>query len=136
MLGWYYNDLEEKLKMHLKEHFLLIEAISKINILFITKFGSHFYGTASKNSNLDYRGIYLPSLKSLILTKAPQHYSFTTNRDKYAKNTLQDCNIQFRSLYFFFDKLRQGEINAIDVLFAPTNKEYKCNIIHSRRANK
>jgi len=90
-------------------------------ILFITYFGSHLYGTNTEKSDLDFRGVYLPSLKSLILSKAPRHYSFTTS-NKYEKNTSKDCDIQMWSLHFFLDKVRNGETNAIDLLFAPTNK--------------
>jgi predicted nucleotidyltransferase len=49
------------------------------SLLFLTLFGSVLYGTESPGkSDVDARGIFLPSTESLLLNKAPKslHFSY------------------------------------------------------------
>lgn len=53
-------------------------------LLFLTFFGSILYGTATPGkSDVDLRGIFLPSRTSLALNKAPKSlHFFTSNRER------------------------------------------------------
>jgi len=82
-------------------------------LVFATVYGSHLYGTSSQGSDLDVRGVFLPSKKDLLLAKAPQHYNFIDpQRDT-----------SYLSLHYFLKLLTQGETNCLDMFFSYTNKE-------------
>lgn len=81
-------------------------------------FGSHLYGTATENSDRDYKGVFLPSGEDILLQKANSHISESTGKDN-AKNTNQDVDLEMFSLQKFLDLAYKGETVAIDMLHAP-----------------
>jgi len=94
----------------------------KEKILFKTYSGSKLYGTdISGKSDVDIKGVFLPNLNDLILGTAPKHYTFSTG-DKHLKNTAEDIDETYYSLQYFLELVSKGETNAIDMLFAYTNK--------------
>ena len=66
--------------------------------LYLTVFGSHLYGTNTENSDKDYKGIFLPSVKNLILGKKMDSISLTSGNNN-SKNSSEDCDIQFQRGY-------------------------------------
>ena len=94
----------------------------KEKILFKCLSGSYLYGTNSESSDKDYKGVFLPDIKDLILGKAPKHYTSTTGSST-DKNTADDIDETYYSLHYFFDLAAKGDTNAIDILFAYTNKD-------------
>ena len=44
------------------------------------KFGAHLYGTDTKTSDLDYKGIFLPSVEEILLNKIPKCINLSTNK--------------------------------------------------------
>ena len=44
---------------------------SKINgkLIYLSQYGSHLYGLNTENSDLDFRGVYIPNLDDIILHK-------------------------------------------------------------------
>lgn len=94
-------------------------AIEKANefgkLLYITIFGSHLYGTNTENSDKDYKGIFLPSIKSCLLNKQRESYTISTGSN-IGKNSSEDCDIQFWSLQYWLKLLEKGDTNAIDLL--------------------
>lgn len=109
----------------------------KEKILFLTQTGSTLYGTNSENSDLDIKGVFLPNIEDLILIKAPRFYSYTSSKDNQ-KNTKDDVDITVYSLQYFLELVSKGETNALDLLYAYTNKnavifkdEYWNNIINN-----
>jgi predicted nucleotidyltransferase len=91
-------------------------------ILFKCLGGSYLYGTNSKSSDKDYKGVFLPHLHDLILGKAPKHYTSTTGSST-DKNTAEDIDETYYSLQYFLELAAKGDTNAIDILFAYTNYE-------------
>ena len=91
-------------------------------LLFLSLFGSSLYGTQSPGkSDVDIRGIFLPSTASLQLQEAPKslHYSTGTNAHR---NTAQDVDIDLWSVqHWLLNLLSAGDIGALDVLFAPSH---------------
>ena len=90
-------------------------------ILFKCIVGSYLYGTNSENSDIDIKGVFLPKLNDLILGKAPKHYTFSTGNSNN-KNTKDDVDETYYSLHYFLELAAKGDTNAIDLLFAYTNK--------------
>ena len=90
-------------------------------ILFKCLGGSYLYGTNSESSDKDYKGVFLPNLKDLILGKAPKHYTSTTGSFN-ERNSSDDIDETYYSLHYFLELAGKGDTNAIDILFAYTNE--------------
>ena len=82
------------------------------------KFGAHLYGTATTRSDVDYRGVFLPSREEILLGEIPKCRSHTTG-DNTSKNTARDVDEEIYSLHHFIDLACRGEIAAMDMLHAP-----------------
>lgn len=89
-------------------------------LLFLTKFGSHLYGTNGPNSDTDVKGIFLPSKKSLILGNRCDHLTFSTGTDA-GKNSSEDIDIQIWSIHYFLHLVQLGDTNALDLLYSISN---------------
>lgn len=94
----------------------------KEQILFKSLVGSYLYGTNSESSDKDYKGVFLPNLNDLILGKAPKHYTSTTGSFN-ERNSSDDIDETYYSLQYFLELAAKGDTNAIDILFAYTNKD-------------
>ncbi len=94
----------------------------KGTLLYLIKFGSHLYGTNTENSDTDYKGIFLPHAKNLILEHKCRSITQHTASDN-AKNISDDVDIDLWSLQHWLDLLKKGDTNAIDMLFSYTNKD-------------
>jgi hypothetical protein len=78
-------------------------------------FGSHMYGLNTPNSDMDYKGIYLPELDDLLLGTAAKHISNSTGDDS-SRNTADDIDDDWYSLGEFMKLAKQGETVALDML--------------------
>ena len=91
-------------------------------LLFLTLFGADLYGTATAGkSDVDVRGIFLPSMKSLALHKAAKSLHFSTG-DHERRNMAGDVDIDLWSAQHWLLKLLpSGDTGALDVLFSPSH---------------
>lgn len=78
-------------------------------------FGSHMYGLNTPNSDMDYKGIYLPELDELLLGTYSKHISHSTGDDE-SKNTADDVDDEWFSLDEFLKLAVKGETVALDML--------------------
>lgn len=85
------------------------------------KFGSHLYGTDTPNSDLDIKGIYIPTAREIVLGNYKE--TIQTHRSKQAceRNTKDDVDTEFFSLDRYLDLLMQGQTVALDILFGFSN---------------
>lgn len=92
-------------------------------LLFLTLFGSNLYGTQSAgSSDVDLRGVFLPSLSSLILGEAPKSLHRSTGSNA-RRNTQKDVDIDLCSVqHWLLTLLPQGDIGALDLLLSPSNQ--------------
>jgi len=81
-------------------------------------FGSHLYGTATPDSDMDYKGIFMPSKRGIILGNIPKSYSETTGNDR-SKNSAEDVDTEIYSLHYFIKLACEGQTVALDMLHAP-----------------
>jgi len=103
------NTVKEKLNELLRD--------KNVDLAYITKFGSHLYGTSTENSDLDLKGLFWPSIDNLILEEKMNSLSFSSG-DKDGKNTKDDFDLQLWSVQYWLDLLKKGDTNAIDLLFS------------------
>lgn len=91
-------------------------------LIFKTYSGSILYGTNSESSDIDYKGVFLPNIKDLILGKYSKCITKSTSSDK-ERNTKDDVDESYYSLHYFLELLAAGETNCLDIFFANTNKD-------------
>lgn len=76
-------------------------------------YGSHLYGTATADSDLDIRAVGLPCARDILLQQVTPVLS-----GKDHKGT-QTQDWESYSLHKYLDLLAQGQLIALDMLFAP-----------------
>jgi predicted nucleotidyltransferase len=81
-------------------------------------FGSHVYGTDTKNSDIDFKGIYFPSKREVLLGRVPKSLRNDTNKTN-SKNTKDDIDEEMYSIHHFFKLASEGQTVALDLLFTP-----------------
>lgn len=92
-------------------------------LMFLTVFGSGLYGTQSPGySDIDLRGIFLPSLQSLALNQAHKSLRYSTGSNE-CRNTCEDVDIDLWSVQYWLKLLAEGDTGAIDMIYAPSNAE-------------
>jgi len=89
-----------------------------MNIIVKMKFGAHLYGTATSDSDIDYRGVFLPSKEEVLLGRIPKSLNYSTGSSD-SKNTAGDTDIEFYSLHYFIKLAIEGQTVALDMLHAP-----------------
>ncbi len=83
-------------------------------------FGAHLYGTATPDSDLDYKGIFLPTKEELLLGRVPKSHNYSTGREE-SRNTKNDIDIELYSFHYFIKLACDGQTVAMDMLHAPEN---------------
>ncbi|MDE6734154.1 MAG: nucleotidyltransferase domain-containing protein [Desulfovibrio sp.] len=92
-------------------------------LLYLSLFGSELYGTSTGSSDTDVRGIFLPSLESLILKKDRKSLHFSTG-DNTHRNSGDDIDIDLWALgYWTRDLLPAGDTGALDLLFSVSHAD-------------
>jgi len=91
-------------------------------LLYLCKFGSYLYGTHTPDSDIDYKGIFLPSKKDMLLGSKCNSLKYNTGDDS-SKNSKDDIDVDLWSLQYFFHLVGKGETNAIDLIYSPTNED-------------
>jgi len=89
-----------------------------MRIIVKMKFGAHLYGTATSDSDLDYKGIFLPTKEQLLLGCVPKSHNYSTGKDD-SRNTKNDVDTELYSLHYFIKLACAGQTVAMDMLHAP-----------------
>lgn len=106
--------MTELVKQFEKEH--------DCKIIYLVTAGSRLFGTDTPNSDVDYRGIFIPSKKDIILKRDIDHWDRTTG-DNESKNGKDDVDFNLWSLHKFMRLLAKGETGALDLLFSMQRKD-------------
>lgn len=83
------------------------------------KFGSHLYGTDTPTSDADFKGIYLPTAREIVLERVKRNISTSRPKREFEKNTKDDVDSEIFSLAEYLRLLCDGQTVALDMLFAP-----------------
>lgn len=86
-------------------------------LIFQTMFGSHLYGTATPTSDRDYKGVALSTDIEILMMKDFGMEMHGTGV-QHKRNTSEDTDHEVYSLRKFVGLLAQGNIMALDILFA------------------
>lgn len=83
------------------------------------KFGSHLYGTTTPSSDLDYKSVFVPPARDLVLQRVKN--TITNKRPKAIgeKNCAGEIDEEHHSLQRFLELAAEGQTVALDVLFSP-----------------
>lgn len=84
------------------------------------KFGSHLYGTSTPASDLDFKSVFVPDARSILLQRAKGTIAHKRPKAEGEKNVAGDIDEEQFSLQRYLGLLAEGQTVAIDVLFAPT----------------
>jgi hypothetical protein len=87
--------------------------------IFKTKFGSHVYGTDLPTSDLDFKSIFIPDPKDLILQRGAKHLQNNTKKDPSVRNTSDDIDDESFSVSEFIRLLLEGQTVSLDMFFTP-----------------
>jgi hypothetical protein len=90
-----------------------------MNIIVKTIYGSRLYGTAGTSSDEDYKGVYMPSKRSIYLNSISKSIRYNTKQDDTRRNDGNDVDLEFYSLHYFLKLAGKGETAALDMLHAP-----------------
>lgn len=92
-------------------------------LLYLTKFGSHLYGTDTEKSDDDYQGIFLPSIYDMVLMQTVKSCQYSTGLSN-EKNTSEDLDIQLWSVqYWLLTLINKMDTVGLDLYFSHTNSE-------------
>jgi hypothetical protein len=83
-------------------------------------FGSTLYGTSTPASDIDYKAVFIPEARDILLQRAPQSINDAREKGFAEKNYAGEVEIEMFSLQRYLDLLAQGHMVAIDMLFAPS----------------
>ncbi|WWS23928.1 hypothetical protein vBKpnAMK2_00279 [Klebsiella phage vB_Kpn_AM_K2] len=82
-------------------------------------FGSHLYGTSTPESDVDFKEIFVPHPRDILMCQAMNHTNRNTNNSA-TKNTKDDIDHELFSLKYFFKLAADGETVALDMLHTPS----------------
>jgi RNA repair pathway DNA polymerase beta family protein len=84
------------------------------------QFGSHVYGTNVPESDMDFKGIFIPDPKDIIMQRACKaSINENTKADETKRNTKDDIDFENFSLQGYLKLLAEGQTVALDMLFTP-----------------
>ena len=83
------------------------------------RFGSQLYGTATPESDLDLKGVYLPEARDILLQRVKATVTSSRVKAPGQKNEAGDIDSEVYSLQRYLDLLADGQTVALDMLFAP-----------------
>lgn len=85
----------------------------------LTYMGSKLHGTQTPSSDTDYKGIFIPDWKDILKPRIIDVIDEGTGNSS-EKNKATDIDKQYYALHKFFDMLAVGDMNAYEMMFAPS----------------
>jgi predicted nucleotidyltransferase len=86
------------------------------------QFGSHLYGTNTPSSDIDIKGVYLPTSKDVLLQRVKGSISQKRSKELGEKNLADEIDEEYYSLQKYLSLVTEGQTVAIDMLFCPDDK--------------
>ncbi len=83
------------------------------------RFGSHVYGTNTPSSDQDFKSVFVPSARQILLQRSTKVSRNQSTGDPAKKNTPDCVDLEEFSLHGFLKLLCEGQTVAVDMLFVP-----------------
>lgn len=83
------------------------------------KFGSHLYGTATLASDVDYKSVFVPDRRDILLQRVRPTISNQRPKAEGEKNVAGEIDEEAYSLQRYLGLCAEGQTVALDTLFAP-----------------
>lgn len=83
------------------------------------KFGSHLYGTATPASDIDFKSVFVPPARDILLQRVRATISNQRPKAEGEKNVAGEIDEEAYSLQRYLGLAAEGQTVALDVLFAP-----------------
>lgn len=83
------------------------------------KFGSHLYGTATPASDIDFKSVYIPNSRDILLQRVKGSINKSRIKAEKEKNLPGEIEEESYSLQRYLELLSEGQTVALDILFAP-----------------
>jgi len=80
--------------------------------------GSHLFGTNTPTSDKDFKGVYLPEAREILIGNYKDTRRSSTGDDNL-KNSKDDVDVEFYSFKKFLKMLEKGDTAALELLFTP-----------------
>jgi hypothetical protein len=112
------NDTDSVFEMNINT--ILPDGLDPEQIIVLMRHGSHLYGTDGPDSDIDWKGIYMPTRRQILTNNIPKSYSSHPKKSAEGiKNGKDDVDVEIYSLHYFLELAMKGETVAIDMLHAP-----------------
>jgi len=86
-----------------------------MNTIVKTVFGSHMYGLNTPKSDKDFKGVFIPSMRDVLLNRIPETVKIHAGPE-HSKNGPEDLDEDMYSLHYFLQLACEGQSVAIDML--------------------
>ena len=84
------------------------------------KFGSHLYGTNTSQSDEDYKSVYIPTMREILLQRVTDSVQIGKKvKAEGERNLPGDTDNECYSLQRYLGLIAEGQTVAVDMLFAP-----------------
>lgn len=83
------------------------------------KFGSHLYGTTTPASDLDFKSVYIPDARDILLQKVKGSINKSRQKAEKEKNLPGEIEEESYSLQRYLELAAEGQTVALDILFSP-----------------
>ena len=84
------------------------------------KFGSHLYGTSTPMSDIDYKSVFVPSRRDILLQRVKATISTHRPKSEGEKNYAGEIDEELYSIQRYLQLLSEGQTVALDMLLAPS----------------
>ena len=122
---------------------MIDEIIKQLNplingqLIYLSQYGSHLYGLNTENSDLDFRGVYIPTLDDIILHKDKDEINteleiklYGGEQTIYSNDDIdavpiwdkKKVDVKIFSLQKFIQLCSKADTNALDLLFSMNSK--------------
>ena len=129
-----------------------LEPLINGKLIYLSQYGSHLYGLNTENSDLDFRGVYIPTIDDIILKKDKDEINteleiylppeplqqkehvlgeiymqpIVSEKGKQVnanRDNLKKVDVKLFSLQKFIQLCSKADTNALDLLFSWTNQD-------------
>lgn len=83
------------------------------------QFGSHLYGTNTPQSDLDFKGVFIPDGRDILLGRVRETLDNRRKKEHGEKNAVGEVEEEYFALRRYLELLSEGQTVALDMIFAP-----------------